>query len=48
MPVDTDTSSDESHSEVEDSRHDELAQAIEEFDEGETPSEDEVREAFLS
>lgn len=48
MPADTEDSSNTSQSEDTDSRHDELARAIEEFDKGETPTEDEVREAFLS
>lgn len=48
MPADTETSSDASRCEDEDSRREELARAIEEFSEGETPSKEEVREAFLS
>lgn len=48
MTADTDTSADGSQGEDEDSHRDDLARAIEEFAEGETPTEAEVREAFLS
>ena len=48
MTAETDASSDRSYREDEESPNDELDRAIEEFDEAETPTEDEVREAFLS
>lgn len=48
MPADTDASSDHSRNDVDGYPREELAEAIEEFDDGETPTEDEVREAFLS
>lgn len=48
MTADAEASSDTSPSEDTDSRRDKLARAIEEFNKGEIPTEDEVSEAFLS
>lgn len=47
MPAGTETFSDGPRGEDKDSRREELAKAIEEFDTGETPTEDEVRDELL-